>query len=593
MPTKKNDSKKKVIKRKPWTQAQLDARKKSNFKKKIVNIFSSSGFEYIPINNNHMHIGRRTVEIDAMFIYENIWLICEDTITNTSGDHLKEHVRTKNEAFGEVKEHKEEFVQCLIKLFPERQTKFEKYGVDNIRIFGLYIPYDKANITDEDRLLYENIIFIQPKTLNYLAWISQCIRYSARNEIFRFLNIKDKDIGLPSSSSDSTKITAPIIYPKHFIGARSQVTKSKVRVVSFMMSAEDLLRTCYVLRKDNWEESAWLYQRLIDKEKIKKIRDFIEKKGEAFYNNIIVALPNDVSFEDGAHRSVDIDQITSLEPNCKLILPKEMNSICVIDGQHRIFAHYESGTNSKQEQEISELRKQLHLLVTGLVFPKEMNSLEKAKIQSEIFLDINSNAKPVQPNVLLHIKKIKEPLSDMSLAQFVIEELNKQQIFKDMFELSSLESGKIKTASIVKFALRYLVTIRPSDGRKSLVDFWEGDKTALESMDDNSFNSYVNFCTKCLREYFCAIKKNFKPQWDDPDSKILSVISLNGFIIAYTRQLSKFGIGNFKFYDEKFNKWTYDFSKDNFQYTSSQYRMFSSEILKQAFGFSEDELETV
>lgn len=325
--------------RRPLTQKQIDARRKSYFKKKIVNVFSSSGFEYIPINNNHMHIGRRTVEIDAMFMYENIWLICEDTLTNPSGEHFKEHVRTKNEAFGEVQNNKEEFIEHLVKLFPDRQSKFKKYDPDSIRIFGLYIPFEKVNLSEDDSSLYENLIFVQPKTLNYFAWISQCIRHSARNEVFRFLNIKDKDIGLPTSSSESAKITAPIIYPRHFVGSRSQVTKSKVRVVSFMMSAEDLLKTCYVLRKDNWEESAWLYQRLMDKKKIKGIRDFIEKKGEAFYNNIIVALPDNVSFEDGSSHSVDIDHITSLEPNCKLILPKEMNSICVIDGQHMITSY--------------------------------------------------------------------------------------------------------------------------------------------------------------------------------------------------------------------------------------------------------------
>ena len=97
-----------------------------------------------------------------------------------------------------------------------------------------------------------------------------------------------------------------------------------------MMSAEDLLQTCYVMRKDNWEESAWLYQRLMDKNKIKGIRDFIEEKGEAFYNNIIVALPDEVSFDDGSNHGKSIDEINALEPNCQLVLPKEMNSICVL-----------------------------------------------------------------------------------------------------------------------------------------------------------------------------------------------------------------------------------------------------------------------
>ena len=73
---------------------------------------------------------------------------------------------------------------------------------------------------------------------------------------------------------------------------------------------------------------------------LNNIKSFLEEKGEAFYNNIIVALPDTVAFKDGAGHYKNIDQISALEGNCKLILPKEMNSICVIDGQHRIYAHY-------------------------------------------------------------------------------------------------------------------------------------------------------------------------------------------------------------------------------------------------------------
>ena len=117
---------------------------------------------------------------------------------------------------------------------------------------------------------------------------------------------------------------------------------------------------------------------MIKKGKIKKIREFLEKKGEAFYNNIIVSLPDEVQFKDGSGRYVTIDKINDLEGNCELILPKEMNTICVIDGQHRIFAHYESGIDSKQERRIAELRQQLHLLVTGLVFEKDVKPEARA-----------------------------------------------------------------------------------------------------------------------------------------------------------------------------------------------------------------------
>ena len=60
-----------------------------------------------------------------------------------------------------------------------------------------------------------------------------------------------------------------------------------------------------------------------------------------------------------------------------------MNSVCVIDGQHRIYAHYEAPITEKYESQIAPLRKQLHLLVTGLIFPPDMKPVERKQIQSQ------------------------------------------------------------------------------------------------------------------------------------------------------------------------------------------------------------------
>ena len=90
------------------------------------------------------------------------------------------------------------------------------------------------------------------------------IAFPATNFGPSFAMMLSSVIGNISSSNADTKITAPIIYPRSFTGL-----KNGVRIVSFMMSAENLLNTCYVLRKDNWSESIWLYQRLIEKGKIK------------------------------------------------------------------------------------------------------------------------------------------------------------------------------------------------------------------------------------------------------------------------------------------------------------------------------------
>ncbi len=568
------------------TAEQLQLKRlKAAFKRKIRSVFVGAGLIHIPTNDHEMYVGFRKVEVDALFIYENIWLLCEDTVKTTN---IRDHIRTKNEAFDEIKQHLSDYIDKLVELFPDKAEILNHYDADRIKVFGLYISREELDLSSDDINLFKHLTFVKPQTINYFHWIVQCIKLSSRNEIFRFLGVKNSQIGLVCSSSSSTQITAPIIYPKEFTGL-----KNKVRIVSFMMSAEDLLSTCYVLRKDNWDDSMWLYQRLIDKSKIKNIRAFIELKGEAFYNNIIVALPDNISFVDSAHHYQNIEEINDLESDCKLVLPKEMNSICVIDGQHRIYAHYESGLNTKQEQKISTLRKQLHLLVTGLAFPPDMTEEERVRLQSEIFLEINSNAKPVPQNVLLHIKRIINPIADESIAQFVIEKLNKEGVFKNMLQLSSLDNAKLKTASIVRFALRYLVTVKPADGKYSLFQYWNGDHDALLKMKGNAVSDYVHFCASTLRNYFGAVKKNLKSSWEADDSKILSVISINGFIIALTRQLGINGVQDFDCYDKVFYGWQCDFSNEGFSYTSSQYRKFSRQILIEAFRIPEAIVETL
>ncbi len=582
---KKAKKTKRTAKKRTPTPEQLEKRAKRSFKSKIVKTFTDAGFEYIPTNDQEMYIGLRKVEIDALFIYENVWLICEDTIKKAN---IRDHIRTKNEAFGQIKGNLDLFVDELIKMFPDKKDLLHRYDSNRIKPFALYISKEEVVLTDDDYKLFSELTFVQPKTLNYFQWIVQCIKRSARNEIFRFLGLKNEDIGQVSSTRESAEITAPIIYPKSFTGL-----KNNVRIVSFMMSAEDLLNTCYVLRKDNWSDSIWLYQRLIEKSKIKGIRSFLESKGEAFYNNIIVGLPERVRFCDEKGDYKTINQIGDLEGNCTLTFPKEMNSICVIDGQHRIFAHYESGVDSKQERTIAELRKQLHLLVTGLVFPPEMSAEERSRIQSEIFVDINSNAKLVPQNVLLQIKRIQNPIADESIAQFVIEKLNKQGALQNLLQISTLDGGKIKTASIVRFALRYLVTVTPAEGRQSLFTYWDGNKEELLAMKSDAIEAYIEYCDATLRNYFGAIKKNLRSQWDDETSKLLSVIAINGFIIALTRQLNINGVRDFDFYDKVFSGWEFDFSKENFPYTSSQYRKFSTRILQEAFKIDDGVIDTI
>lgn len=532
--------------------AQLKKRKVLAFRKKIRSSFTDAGFTYFSTLDKHFPIGTRTVELDYLFLYENIIVICED---NTKQKKDIDHIRNKNESFAEIRNNKTAFLNWLSNTFPEKATMVKQYRPERYFLYYIYISQTELEITEDEKNRYSNLLFWDPETLSYFNRMAQCIQHSARYEIFRYLGLKNDEIGFSGNEGGKTTIKAPIIYPQEATGLRNGV-----RVVSFMMSAEKLLRTSYVLRKDSWEESMFLYQRLIEKDKVKSIRAFLAQKGEAFYNNIIVALPDNVTFEDDAGTPILVENIGDFQ-HCKLVLPDEMNSICIIDGQHRIFAHYEAPATEKYELQIAPLRRQLHLLVTGLIFPTEMKEPERKQIQSQIFLDINDNTKKVAPNVLTHIEMVKDPFSDIGLARRVIERLNKKRVFLNRFELSALDESKIKVASIIKFALRYLVTVTPAEGKTSLYAYWQGNKEAFQQKDEASLNDYIEFCANSIDLYFSAIRDAFKSSWNDPASKMLSVISINGFIIAFNRQLNKYGVSDYPFYSSCLRKLSIDFSK--------------------------------
>ena len=559
-------------KRKSISEKPVESNKKVNriFKNKIKKLFISAGFQQIKTENHHFEIGYRRAEIDSLFIYENILIVCEDTSTTSD---IKSHIRKKHEAFDQIDKNKGDFLDWIKNEFS--YNDLEQYNENQYLIKYLYFSQNELNFSKEEAGLYPLIKFVEPRYLEYFNRMVQCIQKSVKYEVYRFLQINSNQIGSNTTESKKKCISATIISPKESTGLNNGV-----RIVSFMMSADTLIKNSYVLRKDNWEDSITLYQRLIQKDKIKGIRRFLAKRQEAFYNNIIVSLPSKVYFLDDNDRQINLDSIGKYDV-CKMMLPDEMNSICIIDGQHRVYAHYEGEKNDPDEIQISNLRKKLHLLVTGLVFPESMSDVQKAQIESGIFLDINTNAKPVPPDVLLHIKELKDPLSDIGIARAVIERLNREDIFLHMFELSALDERKIKTASIIKFALRYLVTIESKE-KKSLFDYWDGDKIKLKELNDQEYNSYIDFCVKQIRMYFSALKDSHKQEWSDESSKLLSVISLNGFIIAYNRYIDQKELGNFDFFKNRFIDLHTDFTREKFPYTSSQYKKFSDEILNNA-----------
>lgn len=571
--------------KKPLTAAQKQKREEQAFARRIRTVFKNAGFAHLPTEGIERKFGTKTGELDNVFVYENIVLVCEDTIKKASKD-VKDHLKNKKLLFDEIAANRPDFIKWLKDDFKEHLAAFDTYTTNRYKIFFLHFPKYGVSLDDDDRTLFSPIKIVEPSTLNYFQKMAHNIRLSSRADMFRYLELKAGDIGTATSGSSAKQIEATIIYPDDSTGLQNGV-----KIVSFMLAAQNLLDNAYVLRKDNWEDSIQLYQRLIERDRIQKIRKYLSVKKTSFINNIIVSLPPGTKFEDDEGNAVDPTSVENFAGH-KMLIPDELNSICVIDGQHRIYAHYE-GTDVL-EPEIAVLRKKFHLLVTGLIFPSEMDDLARRKFESEIFLDINSEAKQVPPDVLLFIETLKDPFSALGISRQVLNKMNNSGVFKGLFQMSLMEESRIKTASIIKFALRYLVELNEDEERPSLFAHWADEEKRAKLATDQSealLDEYVSWCAATISQYFGAVKQTFKSDWDDEASKILSTTSINGFLIALRRSLPVHGVKDFAGYVEMFKDFKVAFDREGFDYTSSQYAKFSRRILQDAMGIQPEDKE--
>ena len=144
---------------------------------------------------------------------------------------------------------------------------------------------------------------------------------------------------------------------------------------SFLIEPERLLKIGYVLHRNKANHDQMpTYQRLIKKDRLKSIREYVNNGG-FFPNSLIISIDSKdgkLRFEkaqqnlQGAHSRVGT-----------LYLPKEYQTAYIIDGQHRLYGYSDSkyaGTDT--------------LPVIAFV------DLDKEK-QVKMFMDINENQKPV------------------------------------------------------------------------------------------------------------------------------------------------------------------------------------------------------
>jgi len=572
-PKKRRLTKRKRSVKKLSRQEKAVRRRDKKFRIDINTVFTNATFKQVPTRDTQLTIAGRRGDIDSFFVYENVLVLVEDT---TAKINIKDHISKSSSFFDHIAEHPDEALRVLSSKFPKFGDMRAGSGFDDAEYRWEFVYCSLHPFDREYESRCPNLSFLRYSNLQYFLSLSKTIKGSIRFEILRFLGLKMSDIGNQQSGQDKREYTALVLSesPSGF--------PSGHKIVTFLVEPQTLLEQAYVLRRDGWEDNECLYQRLLVKAKIQKMREYLASEGRVFVNNIIATLPDDTRFLDGKGKQIERDKLTP-KKTIKVELLRNFGSIGLVDGQHRVFAYHEG--KDKLDQDIELLRNKQHLLVTGIVYPSGYDPLDKTQFEAKLFLEINDKQTRAKGDLKQAIQTIIEPFSDVAIAKRVVSNLSASGPLCGYLEEHFFDRGKIKTTSIVSYGLRYLVAI---DGADSFYQIWMDARKDELKQNENKLllDEYVNFCSGHLSGFISGFHRSLpKEMWDTNRrvSRALTTTTINGLVFCLRRVIRERKTGDAASYFRAFQKCTVDFSPEKFAYHSSHWRDLGKQFYEECF----------
>ena len=567
---KKNTVKKKKI----LTPQEKEQR---NHVKEVQNIFSKIGFIKVPnVADKMIEFKGRRGDFDDIFLFENIIVLAEYTVTKSGS--LSDHLLPKKVLYDLIQNNKTEFIEYLKERFPSFNNELGSYySIDHYKIVQIYCS--KNHLNKEHKIHFPYLIFFDYPHVKYFQEVANRIKLSARFELFNFFQLKFHDIGENVfSNQQDYSIVAGTVLPE-----ASSNFKKGYKVVSFYIAPIDLLEKAYVLRQDGWNDSFGLYQRMLVKKKMSSIRDYLVNEKRVFINNLLVTLPSDTKILDSNGKVVEPSTLVRTQP-VEIQIPNRYNTIGLIDGQHRVYAYHEEPSTSSSESIVSQLRVQQNMLVSGIIYPDDIEEQEKTEFEAKLFLEINSNQANAKSELKQKIGLLLRPFSSESIARSIVMKLNEEGPLLDIFETSFFDKDKVKTTSIVSFGLKSLIKL---SGNDSLYYLWskKNKEDLLKNENTKLLEEYKIFCTEQINNFFIPVKiitskvNNWTSDRKNPN-RVLSTTVINGFIICLRKLISNNKIGDQDYYMEKLAPIA-DFEFEEFK--SSQYNKLAEKIYNTCF----------
>lgn len=544
--------------------------------------FVNAGFEHIRTRDTQIEIHGRYGELDAIYVFENVLVCVEDTQSSRHAEII-EHLRKKVEFYSHLENYKEEFFHVLAGRFPKLRNRLHKYGCNpsaECHVIHVYCSCETLDRTYKSR--YANACrFMDYPCLQYFLSISKTIHRSARFELFKFLGLELKDIGTYRSGVDVTKYDA-LLLPE-----TASSFPPGHKLVSFLVDPEMLLERSYVLRSDSWMDSDCLYQRLLSKNKIKSMREYLVQEGRVFVNNVIATLSGDcviASRSGGAINATTVNSLNRIVP-VQIHIPRAFNCIGIIDGQHRLYSYHEG--DDRLDRQIEPLRGKQHLLVTGIVYPPDMPEFKKQRFEARLFLEINDKQKRVKGDLKQAIERIVQPESSTAIAKAVVQSMAESGPLTGKLEIHFYDAGKIKTTSIVSYGMKHVVAL---DNEHSFYKHWTHPRKSSVKRNRDVLKEYINHCTSQVNMFVGAFKSVLPPDlWttDRKHSRALTTTTINGLIFCLRRLIECDKLADFSHYRDAFGHMSIDFTPARFPYKSSHWKSLGETMFSQCFGAGE------
>lgn len=531
-------------------------------------IFTKAGFTHIDSDSTHFTIGGQKGEIDHIFIWENLAVLCEET----SGNNVSHHHPKKALFHNNIKSDPNTFFKVFCEKKPELEEVIfnNEYEYSDMEIRFIY--YATADNVPDGVIQNPDPFFILNKNeAIYFETLVDSIEGAAKYDLLRYLEVRLQDIGEARRSGSGVKTKS---FPGIAIPTKHTHYPDEFLIVSFYADPASLIRRAFVSRRNGWQERDLSYQRFIDRKKIRSMRERLSHEKEVYINNLIVTLSSNVDVRDEKKDIVNSKSLSKTK-SVYVGIPEELGTVVIIDGQHRLFSYFDSTVkNTKKlkeiDEKISSLRGRQNLLVTGIIFPKGYQGNKEA-FEAKLFLDINKNQKKVSTSLQQDLEVIINPNSDISIARRVVHELSSAGALDNKLRISqSDDTDLIDSGSLSKHILCALLKKNSSISKE-----WS-EQTKKERGGDND-KDFISYVSGDLRLFLGAVAEILKNKWATPkQGGVLSTIVVGGFIHLWNMFVLDYHKSERDYQSllKNYKINNVDFSK----YTSSRWRIMAHDI---------------